>query len=313
MVDWSGLGRGMVDAVMPNPPTWEGAKQLAKGMLTPPDPYEAAGEMVTEARQGNYGKALEAGMGMPGLPSQGMFYNEYSPGFNRDRLHAAIHMMAQDVPEREIWAKTLTGLEPSGHWIQEGSDHLARLDLSKLPQRQPLGAYYQQMKQAHPTAPPLERAAGARAAFRLGAPDPVNLSTILHHPDLYRNMPLAHGIQVQQEVHPARLGSLNTNTGVLSVARERNPLKSILHEIQHYIDNDAGFLQDGGDASQFLRSPWREHMLPGETPHDAYLRLAGEQRANAVEARAHLTPEQRAMRHFKDDMIPFDQQIIRIR
>ena len=68
-----GLWGQVVDMVKPNLPTWDSVKTDVKNVLTPPDPYKAAGDMVNAYREGDYGGALEAGLGMPGIPQQGAF------------------------------------------------------------------------------------------------------------------------------------------------------------------------------------------------------------------------------------------------
>lgn len=55
-------------------PTWKNLKGAARGlmnMVTPPDPYEAAGQMVKQARGGDYLGALETGYGA--MPTVGSF------------------------------------------------------------------------------------------------------------------------------------------------------------------------------------------------------------------------------------------------
>jgi hypothetical protein len=77
---------------------------------------------------------------------------------------------------------------------------------------------------------------------------------------------------------------------------------STVHELQH----EAQILEDfarGGTPKDFMPGGPLEHlMLPGETPREAYLRLAGEVEARVAAARLKLSPSDRRA-------IPYEQSV----
>ena len=112
------------------------------------------------------------------------------------------------------------------------------------------------------------------------------------------------------------------STGIRMVATPDNPYSPsvALHELQHDVQRSEGFAR-GGDPDEFTKSasfriPFTNRTIGMEWGHQAaldhYNRLAGETEARTVQARQHLTADERRARPpWLDYDVPEDQQIVR--
>lgn len=168
------------------------------------------------------------------------------------------------------------------------------------------------------------------------------LSKLFHHPELYANYPELAEYPTRIAITPGmkgssggfsegKWGSISVHAGDLEEAK-----KTLLHEIQHAIQEKEGFAR-GGDTQQILRqrvqgiNEWLEAKKKStdpeeiaaidellkkfqEDPYKTYLRLAGEIESRDVAARAGLSAEQRlSTPHYSPQGIPLDDVITRYR
>lgn len=127
----------------------------------------------------------------------------------------------------------------------------------------------------------------------LRAPD------VLEHPELYGAYPeLAKlGVSPGSTGAGAAGNYSGTNIGLSPRLDARKQRSTMLHELQHGVQEREGFAE-GGMGTDF----------------DLYRRLAGEAESRAVEARRGLTPEQRRARFPLEDYdVPLEELIVRRR
>lgn len=104
------------------------------------------------------------------------------------------------------------------------------------------------------------------------------LGEVLDHDELYKNYPEAKNIDVKLAATQA--SSFDGKTLTLS-AFDKDPKGTILHEVQHYIQNNEGFSAGGAPKS----------FRPDDVA--AYKKLAGEAEARAVQARMNMPMSER--------------------
>lgn len=292
-------------------PSWETVKNAAMGML-PNDPYKAAGQMVQQARKGDYLGAIETGV--TELPQTGMFVRPYDTG----RLRGAYELTASGASPKEIWGKTQTMLMPRAgmitpnQWAQEIPDNLATFNYGAMPPKFDFAGKVKTLQQMYPNLGLQDILTAANAEKKMTPPKVTSLERVLQHPKLYELMPDARNLPVARGEKASTLGSFDRNIMQMSIAppnSQHDPLSTTLHELQHYIQYAHGW-PEGGSPSQFLHSPLKEFVNPNESLFEAYQRLAGEQLASATEKRRPLTMRQRAERDPREDMIPYTQQIV---
>lgn len=136
------------------------------------------------------------------------------------------------------------------------------------------------------------------------------LQEIFDHDGLYRQYPEMKkmrvefkklGPDVNAQFNP-RTFHLEVNTQLLMDKNRKQLRSSILHELQHGIQEIEGFAK-GGSPAQFKN-------LGADEADDAYRRLAGEVEARDVQAREALSPQQRRARPYGSsitDVNPNDQ------
>lgn len=114
---------------------------------------------------------------------------------------------------------------------------------------------------------------------------PILLKDLIEHPILFKAYPKLNDIKVLFRVDGrSDLGWFNYRTDEIMVAGARidNMRSTLLHEIQHAIQEYEGFAK-GGSPEQFQTDEWR--MKSGQSPYELYLRLAGEVEARNAETR----------------------------
>lgn len=123
------------------------------------------------------------------------------------------------------------------------------------------------------------------------------LDAILNFPELFTAYPDLGTINVAVEASlrsSARIEFSQTGEAYRIVLGKYNQLSSLLHEIQHWIQNKEGFSQ-GGSPANF------RGVLGESQAFKAYLGLPGETEARGVQRRISMTAEERKQNHFMDD------------
>ena len=156
-----------------------------------------------------------------------------------------------------------------------------------------------------------------------------NLDEIIDHPALFEAYPEARKIRV------SRLATSDTASGSFSSASNRislNALKdnmenfsTLLHEVQHWIQDKEGFAKGGSPEGLMLQPETRAalskelELVPDNAPASmekdiksrVYKRLAGEIESRDVQARQSFTPEQRkAIAPYSSENIARDEAIV---
>lgn len=247
--------------LLPEPklPTWDDVKQgvsglaaTAKGMLTPPDPYQAAGDMVNAARKGDYMGALNAGMTMPGIPQQGMFVGPNHPSWSNATHQGALVAEKMGATPEQIWGRHMNYKDAGGHWWQE-----------------------------IPDPPEINTHLLTEKGARLGAVRP--------HPELYQGPYKALG-KMNISRTPGDAGGyyqpVFQNFMVPGVEYEGfTPAQLVAHEVQHGV-SDIARGPRGASAREFENGAENAHLRrPGESPWFTYRRSTGENLANATARR----------------------------
>lgn len=150
------------------------------------------------------------------------------------------------------------------------------------------------------------------------------LKDVLDHPNLYENypdladwkvkpMPLGSMMTTQAAVHP------ESKTMWLTGNVDPDQIKgSILHEIQHMIQDKEGFAK-GGSIEQFLPEDWKAIYDADQgaawelkqAAYQKYHRLAGEAEARLTDARRNMWPEERAKAPaYSNYDVPIGEQIV---
>jgi hypothetical protein len=142
-----------------------------------------------------------------------------------------------------------------------------------------------------------------RSSLRPIGPGQSKLGRELTHDELYQAYPDAPAIdyrRVPGGVSYHRPGYPDSEIGVGTASPQKRA--STVHEVQH----EAQILEDfarGGTPKDFMPGgPLERLMLPGETPREAYLRLAGEVEARVAAARLKLSPSDRRA-------VPYEQSV----
>lgn len=265
------------------------------------------------------GTMMGGGMAASDAPkgATGMFIGMKSPLFNRDRFRGAMELQSASASPEEIWHKTQNMQIPGGHWAQEIPDNISSFDVRQLPHAKSFSDYMDVARREHGTADLGHQVSVARAlqAFD-GPPKAAPLGQVMRHEgglmDAYQGMP---ELPVSRSFDPRYAGHFDPNTMSMRVnPKAGNPAEhraTALHELQHYVQELEGWPK-GGNEEMFHFDPWKDRMLPHETPAQAYERLAGEQLANATAGRRDLAGYQRAERYPGRDMTaPMDMQLIR--
>jgi hypothetical protein len=207
---------------------------------------------------------LEVGMGMAGMVAgpgmltapmrsgAGMFGGKLSATADLDQLARAI-VRTEDKGDRDdILGETGWFQDKDKKWRYEISDDKARLK---------------------PDAPD---------ALDMGMH--TDLEAVLDHPEFFKAYPHLRRLKVHNK--PTE-GALGTNFGDSIGLRMDRPgdevLSTLLHEIQHSIQNTEGFAK-GGSPRMFSNDP---------NPRSGYNRLLGEIEARDVQSRQRMTPEDR--------------------
>lgn len=135
------------------------------------------------------------------------------------------------------------------------------------------------------------------------------LEDVLEHPLLFAAYPEAKDIMVRVNPKMHRGGSfsvMDTGEKVITVGRAEQ-LSTLLHEIQHWIQNKEGFARGSSPSSLMIYPETREALRQAiakvpddisvadgkQIEKDIYRRTAGEIESRDVQARQRFTPEQR--------------------
>lgn len=144
------------------------------------------------------------------------------------------------------------------------------------------------------------------------AAQPVPLSTVLRHNQLYEHDPSLGEIPAMM-ARPGE-GRYDTNRGMMFIDPTGNPghqRANVLENMQHAINHRENFPISGTPEQVHYGSDGIMGGLPGDTRAQIIEKLAGTQSAKATRARRDMTSSQRAERPPERDMsVPFDQQII---
>ena len=144
---------------------------------------------------------------------------------------------------------------------------------------------------------------------------------LLDHPQLFKQYPGLKNIKVRfMQDSGATKGLYNPQTNTIELPANNIDKSTLLHEIQHAIQQREGFAR-GGSPEQFTRETVKQLQNMGEPPtqgsinllsNEKYKRLSGEIEARDVQSRMNLTPEQRATTlPYKSQGIPLKDQIVR--
>lgn len=116
------------------------------------------------------------------------------------------------------------------------------------------------------------------------------LSDVLNFPALFEAYPWLHNVRVERTSGTGNMGQWNPDTGVIQLDEKEQGTATILHEVQHAIQNIEGMSQ--GNAPD-----WVGNDLPSRSldfsPHEVYHNTAGEVEARNVETRRFYSPQER--------------------
>lgn len=115
---------------------------------------------------------------------------------------------------------------------------------------------------------------------------------VLDHPELFRQYPQLANTTIDTNALGGTLGSFNRHTKTIKLGPQTDDsvFSTLLHELQHNVQDIEGFV-NGGSPAQF------PNMSPGAA-YEAYLRIAGEAEARQVQARRAMDPVTRAVSPF---------------
>jgi hypothetical protein len=274
------------------------ATQDAMQRLAP----EIAVQMIGRA---NIPRGLKAPT--PGEVELGMFIGKTGAGkMGKEGPFVAKKMLAAGETPEDVWRKTMWGQTPSGHWVSEISDELARLKAN--PAREPR----------------LLRDAMSGIDEHLRIRKDVGDIQVTREPNLgdYTGWSLKPGVTGQN-----LSGGLTTKNphGVINVMPEPKPSilpdwmssalnkerrydpneaeNTVLHELQHQIQAREGM--PSGTSTQFIRAflddfakndPKYQRLTEAQKQKiafDQYLKNEGEQLARATEYRKRMNMEER--------------------
>lgn len=193
----------------------------------------------------------------------GSFAGVKSKTLNRQALYDAQNMEMDNVHPDDIWSKTGFAKGIDNRWRYEIPDQSAVLLPDKF--------YPQDESIALPQS---------KSNF-FGESKPNKLPEILDHPELYEAYPDLKNVKVApmpQDIKSMGMYSTKDNTIYVSPLHPETMRSTILHEVQHIIQDKEGFSY-GGSPSMFKDE--------GEQKaYEMYRRLAGEVEARNVQARS---------------------------
>lgn len=223
-----------------------------------------------------------------GANTLGMFIGKKSPKWNYSNERMFLEMEKQGLSPEEIWSKTGT---------LRGADNLLRQETSDLGSKV-TDAVYEAIKSNKKFEGPMEN------AF-------INDELYKAHPGAKR---ISSTIQASEE--PAGSFDANTNTIFATGPSTPSQRKTLLHELQHWVQNKEGFAPGGDLDSGMLAMPaedfknlWDKHTKDAlalgldensakmtgwqRARLEAYRGLAGEVEADLTMSRRNMSPEER--------------------
>lgn len=249
-----------------------------------------------------------------------------------NKLQEAINLSGQNTPDKDIinktgWSLSMPGTSPrfevpddsariKTESLQKVDESLTDaieirklMDLNNLDLQGARNAFKKKFKRwpdmaGANTASVLDADALKELALQQIFPVNKKISEILEHPELFDD----YGPEVDaytlsfKTLHPNLRGSLNPvtkelelNTNLIKDLNDLDGVKStLMHEIQHAIQDYEGFPQGGSSGAFESMGMSRKDALK------AYFQLAGEIEARTVQERLKMTPEQKANETFAE-------------
>lgn len=219
------------------------------------------------SEQDNTPEAVAASLGFAGIMA-----GQKARTADKAKLAKAIELEKEGIPPQNIFQATGWYRGTDGEWKFEISDTASKLNTVREPPLQ--GA----------EAADYERIMGKPSTGEPASTGKVPLESVLEHPALYEAYPQLRNLPYQQ----MDLGFLNAEGmsdqyGVALHRFARDPRSTLLHELQHQIQQHEGFAL-GGNPDQVGTIGFSPDQL-GDDPFDAYRRLAGEVEARNVQNR----------------------------
>lgn len=246
--------------------------------------FQAAGETANSIRKGDTLGALLNGVGMlPFVPALGgMFIGKGAKTWDAIAHEKALNMAKAGEDPRKIWAETGNWKGPDGNWRQEIPDNSAVLDA--------------------PTKKDFSGIPTSRTETN-------KFVRFIPEHEAYDAYPKLQFIDTEAAITPITGGnympSINGGREFIHAAgyNENDLKKTLIHEMQHAIQNREGFAR-GGTPLESERN--------GLDPLAAYWNNAGEAEARATQARMNMDMAQR-LKTFPADSydVPLDQLIFR--
>lgn len=153
---------------------------------------------------------------------------------------------------------------------------------------------------------------------------PYKLTDLIDHPELFKNYPELKNV----EVYPM-IGDKSSQQGNiinLAITSRGTPVnkKTLLHEIQHWVQDKEGFAKGGSPDNVYMNyykeaqqmNPYASNTelssIASKKAHDYYYRIAGEIEARDVKARQGLIGEERLRTPpYSSEDIPLKYWIVR--
>lgn len=216
--------------------------------------------------------------GLLGMAEVGMFVGAGSKAFDKAMAFTASKMEKKGATPQEIWKETGTVRGPDGLWRQEISDAEAKfvtapemLDKAAL-LKQSIAENKQKIKESkeYPDLFPKELSKAQKALREENKANkeladtyqynqaftgsPANLA--IEHPELYKAYPDLADVRVMQGTYnPSFLGSFSPKYNAIEVTEKGlnyDPRSTVLHEMQHAIQEQEGF-GVGGNVDTMAR------------------------------------------------------------
>lgn len=205
---------------------------------------QAMPNLDSNITQGDYDRTEDIGLSFSGggLTFKGV----RSPTFDRGKLYEAQNMQGAGATADEIWQKTGSFQGADARWRQEISDTGASLKegpespIVLVSPEKPVDKY-----SWHTLAP----------EYSGFFPKDLKLPDVLDHPELFKSYPHLKDVKVAS-TPPFSFGmagayDVEENILYLGAQKKEEMLSTVLHEVQHAIQNREGFSM-GGNTKQFL-------------------------------------------------------------